>query len=81
MALSFVLQPKYELHRSTLIASPSPQGQGAECIASIPPETLACFSQTMSKQCSPIFTHPIQGGLSFRNIYSNITKAGMADFV
>ncbi|WP_039049791.1 hypothetical protein [Comamonas thiooxydans] len=72
MALSFVLQPKYELHRSTLIASPSPQGQGAECIASIPPETLACFSQTMSKQCSSIFTHHIQWVAHLFVIYTQI---------
>lgn len=60
MALSFVLRLKYEFHRLTLIASPSPRGQGAECIASIPSETLACFSQSMSKQCCPILTHHIQ---------------------
>lgn len=70
MALSFVLRLKYEFHRSTLIASPSPQGQGAECIASIPPETLACFSQNMSKQCCPILTHHIQWVAHFFVIYT-----------
>ncbi|BDR11260.1 hypothetical protein CTR2_R45980 [Comamonas thiooxydans] len=51
MALNLVLRLKHELHRLTLIASPSPRGQGAECIASMPLDTLARFSQSMSKQC------------------------------
>ncbi|MEN2386938.1 hypothetical protein [Comamonas sp. A7-5] len=70
MALSFVLRLKYEFHRLTLIASPSPRGQGGEGIASIPSETLACFSQTMSKQCCLILTHRIQWVAHFFVIYT-----------